>query len=129
MTNLEKAIEAIEKQQGKLKKFSMAHTVGEQLKDILRDQPTAAGIVLQDLANAGMGIVDCEKKIAAYASKHREGSAGCCPPQEADRIIREFYGIPARPDPVRLTFTSGPALAAQVQKETKPKKINLASFL
>ena len=129
MTDLEKALEAIEKQQGKLKKFSMAHTVGEQLKDILRDQPTAAGIVLQDLANAGMGIVDCEKKIAAYASKHREGSAGCCPPQEADRIIREFYGIPARPDPVRLTFTSGPALAAQVQKETKPKKINLASFL
>ena len=46
MTDLEKAIEAIEKQQGKLKKFSMAHTVGEQLKDILRDQPTAAGIVL-----------------------------------------------------------------------------------
>ena len=129
MTDLEKAIEAIEKQQGKLKKFSMAHTVGEPLKDILRDQPTAAGIVLLDLANAGMGIVDCEKKIAAYASKHREGSAGCCPPQEADRIIREFYGIPARPDPVRLTFTSGPALAAQVQKETKPKKINLASFL
>ena len=39
MTDLEKAIEAIEKQQGKLKKFSMAHTVGEQLKDILRDSP------------------------------------------------------------------------------------------
>ena len=96
MTDLEKAIEAIEKQQGKLKKFSMAHTVGEQLKDILRDQPTAAGIVLQDLANAGMGIVDCEKKIAAYAREHREGNGGCCPPQEADRIIREFYGIPAR---------------------------------
>ena len=129
MTDLEKAIEAIEKQQGKLKKFSMAHTVGGQPKDILRDQPTAAGIVLQDFENPGMSIVDCEKKIAAYASKHREGSAGCCPPQEADRIIREFYGIPARPDPVRLTFTSGPALATQVQKETKPKKINLASFL
>ena len=129
MTDLEKAIEAIEKQQGKLKKFSMAHTVGEQLKDILRDQPTAAGIVLQDFENPGMGIVDCEKKIAAYAKEHREGNGGCCPPLEADRIIREFYGIPARPDPVRLTFASGPALAAQVQKETKPKKINLASFL
>lgn len=129
MTDLEKVIEAIEKQQEKLKKFSMAHTVGEQLKDILRDQPTASGIVLQDFENAGMGITDCEKKIADYASKHREGRAGCCPPQEADRIIREFYGIPARPDPVHLTFTPGPALADQVQKETKPKKINLASFL
>ena len=29
MTDLEKAIEAIEKQQGKLKKFSMAHTEGK----------------------------------------------------------------------------------------------------
>lgn len=128
MTDLEKAIEAIEKQQGKLKKLSMAHTVGEQLKDILRDQPTAAGIVLQDLANTGMGITDCEKKIAAYASKNREGNAGCCPPQEADRIIREFYGIPARVV-IGIDLANGPDFTAEVRPAPKPKKINLANFL
>ena len=128
MTDLEKAIEAIEKQQGKLKKFSMAHTVGEQLKDILRDQPTAAGIVLQDLANAGMGIVDCEKKIAAYASKHREGNAGCCPPHEADRIIREFYGIPARAV-IGVDLANGPDFTAEVKPAPKHKKVNLANYL
>lgn len=121
MTDLEKAIEAIEKQQDKLKKFSMAHAVGEQLKDILRDQPTAAGIVLQDLANAGMEITDCEKKIAAYAREHREGSGGFCPPREADRIIREFYWIPARQ-----------AAAAPLQfaaPKQQPKKLSLTDFL
>lgn len=128
MTDLEKAIEAIEKQQGKLKKFSMAHTVGEQLKDILRDQPTAAGIVLQDLANAGMGITDCEKKIAAYAREHREGNGGCCPPQEADRIIREFYGIPARVV-IGVDLANGPDFTAEVKPAPKPKKFNLANYL
>ena len=128
MTDLEKAIEAIEKQQGKLKKFSMAHTVGEQLKDILRDQPTAAGIVLQDLANAGMEITDCEKKIAAYAREHREGNGGCCPPQEADRIIREFYGIPARVV-IGVDLANGPDFTAMVKPAQKPKKINLAKYL
>ena len=128
MTDLEKAIAAIEKQQGKLKKFSMAHTVGEQLKDILRNQPTAAGIVLQDLENAGMGIVDCEKKIAAYANNHREGSAGCCPPLEADRIIREFYGIPARVV-IGVDLANGPDFTAEVKPAPKPKKINLANYL
>lgn len=128
MTDLEKAIEAIEKQQGKLKKFSMAHAVGEQLKDILRDQPTAAGIVLQDLANAGMEITDCEKKIAAYAREHREGNGGCCPPQEADRIIREFYGIPARVV-IGVDLANGPDFTAEVKLAPKPKKFNLANYL
>ena len=129
MTDLEKAIEAIENQQGKLKQVSMAYTVGEQLKDILRTQPSAAGIVLQDLENDGMGIADCEKKIAAYASKHREGSAGCCPPQEADRIIREFYGIPAGGVVIGLDLARGPDFTPEAKPAQKPKKISLANFL
>lgn len=129
MTDLEKAIEAIENQQGKLKQFSMAYMVGEQLKDIFRTQPSAAGIVLQDFENAGMGIADCEKKIAAYASKHREGSAGCCPPQEADRIIREFYGIPAGGVVISLDLARVPDFAAEAKQAQKPKKVNLAKYL
>ena len=125
MTDLENAIEAITQQQSKLQKNSAPFFVGEQLKDILRGTPSAAGIVLQDLKTAGMGIADCEKKIADFASKHRTGSTGCCPPMEADRIIREFYGIPF----VVVDLANGPDWTANAKPAQKQKKVNLADFL
>lgn len=90
--SMETTIKAIEEQQ-KGNEQTPAWCVGEQLKDILRSTPAAADIVGQDLARKGMGIADCEKKIHECADKHRHGACGFCPPQEADRIIREFYGI------------------------------------
>ena len=63
--------------------------VGEQIKDICEKDSKACEIVLQDLENEKMSIAECEKLIQAYAKKN----GGCTPPQEADRIIREFYGI------------------------------------
>lgn len=125
MTDLENAIEAITQQQNKLQKNSAPFFVGEQLKDILRGTPSAAGIVLQDLKTAGMGIEDCEKKIADFASKHRTGSTGCCPPMEADRIIRKFYGIPF----VGVDLANGPDWTTNAKQTQKQKKVNLADFL
>lgn len=125
MTDLENAIEAITQQQSKLQKNSAPFFVGEQLKDILSGTPSTAGIVLQDLKTAGMGIADCEKKIADFASKHRTGSTGCCPPMEADRIIREFYGIPL----VGVDLANGPDWTANAKPAQKQKKVNLADFL
>ena len=69
--------------------------VGEQLKDILRDQPGFAQLVLQDLENESMTIRACEKKIKEYADKHKTGNFACVIPAEAERIIREFYGLHA----------------------------------
>ena len=92
---METAIAAIEKQQREATESSAAWCVGEQLKDILRSMPEAAEIVEQDIAQKGMGIADCEHKIKGYADQHRHGGCGFCPPHEADRIIREFYGIAA----------------------------------
>lgn len=89
MDKLYKAVEMIGEQQAALKQKNQIYWVGEQLKDILRAAPGAAGVVMEDLRQSGMTITDCEKKIAAYA----KGNGGCCPPQEADKIIREFYGI------------------------------------
>ena len=125
MTDLENAIDAITQQQNKLQKNSAPFFVGEQLKDILRGTPSAAGIVLQDMKTAGMGIADCEKKIADFASKHRAGSTGCCPPMEADRIIREFYGIHF----VGIDLANGPDWTANAKPAQKQKKVNLADFL
>lgn len=123
MTALENAIQEITAQQAKLNQYSPAFQLGEQLKDIISESPDVAGIVLEDLKQKGMGmgITDCEKKIAAFAREHKSGNYGCCPPKEADRIIREFYGIPTRQ-----------AAAAPLQFATpkqQPKKLSLTDFL
>lgn len=70
--------------------------VGEQLKDMLRVEPHLADIVAQDLDVKEMSLAECEKKIKAFADKHKTGSFSCVIPSEAERIIREFYGLPAR---------------------------------
>ena len=67
--------------------------VGEQLADIIRHDPAAQEIVSRDLDAAGMGLADCEKRIRAFADAHKTGNFACVIPSEAEKIIREFYGI------------------------------------
>lgn len=90
---LEKTIAKIEAQQKELDEFSPVYQVGEQLKDILRDDPAQAGIVFEDLENPDMSIAKAERKIKEFADKHKKGGASCVPPRIADKIIREFYGL------------------------------------
>lgn len=87
------AIEKIEAQQKNEKEFSRVWAVGEQLKEICSD-PACAKLVDADLDNPQMSLIECEKKIRAYANKHREGSFACVVPQMAEKIIRDFYGLP-----------------------------------
>lgn len=84
----EKLCEKIAEQQTGKEKTPVFY-VGEQIKDICRGDNKACEIVLQDLEKESMSIAECEKKIQAFAKTN----GGCTPPQEADRIIREFYGI------------------------------------
>lgn len=96
MTDLNTVLDKITAQQSQYKKGSAPWCVGEQLKDILRAQPEAADLVAQDLEQKGMGLADCEKQIAAFAKSNSQGNVGYCGPADSDRIIREFYGLPAR---------------------------------
>lgn len=80
--------------------------VAQQLKDILRADPSLEEIVDKDLEAKGMSVADCEKKIKARADaihKEKKLKGVCIPPQEAEKIIREFYGLPeigaAEPEP------------------------------
>ena len=84
--------EKINAQQGKER--TAVWMVGEQLKDMIRDDPMAQEIVDRDLDIKEMGLEACEKKIKAFADGHRTGSFACVTPAEAERIIREFYGLP-----------------------------------
>lgn len=66
---------------------------GEQLKDMIRNDVRAQEIVSQDLDVPEMSLAECEKRIKAYADKHKTGNFACVTPIEAENIIREFYGI------------------------------------
>lgn len=92
--------------------------VGDQLKDICRRQPHLEQIVLEDLENPDMSLEKCERKIKAWADKQRKGqSCVAVPPNVAEDIIREFYGLGKAED------------AQKPQAETKGKILSLEDFL
>lgn len=125
MTELQTALDRIAAQQDKHRQGSAPWCVGEQLKNILRAQPEAADLVAKDLDQNGMGLADCEKKIADFAQKNKQGNVGFCGPADADRIIREFYGMPERsetPSPIAPAGT-------QAAVPTRRKIIRLEDFL
>ena len=72
--------------------------VGQQLKEICYADPHCAEIVSQDLDSESMSLVKAAQKIKDYADEqHRKnkGSFVCVPPDVAEGILREFYGLPA----------------------------------
>lgn len=109
MSILEKAMLAIEAQQPKER--TAVWMVGEQLKDMLRAEPHLAEIVEQDLGVKEMSLANCEKKIKAFSDKNKPKGANCfcVSPAESDRIIREFYGLPARDPLSQPVAASSPA--------------------
>ena len=94
MSYVEKAIAVIGAQQAEVKARSAQWMVGEQLKDICRHEPGCAELIYQDLQVKEMSITETEKKIKAFADKNKTGNFACVTPMEADRILREFYGLP-----------------------------------
>lgn len=93
---LDSVIAKIEAQQ-KGKEGTAAFMVGEQLKDICRNNPAAAELVDKDLDVPEMSIDCAEKKIKEYADKQKKvNNCVCVPPDAAEKIIREFYGLPER---------------------------------
>ena len=106
-------------QQGK--ENSPAWMVGEQLKDICRREPHCEQVLLEDLQNPDMSIEKAERKIKAYADKQkRTGNCVCVPPNVAERIIREFYGLG---EPERAGALPGS------ERATAPKILSLEDFL
>lgn len=90
-----RALAMLEEQQTKVQPRSPQWMVGEQLKDICRHEPLCAELIAQDLENPEMFITEAEKQIKKFADKHKTGNFGCVTPAEADRILREFYGLPS----------------------------------
>ena len=95
------AIDKLREQQSKVRERGPQWMVAEQLMDICRAEPICAELLDQDLDVEAMSITEAEKKIKAYADAHKTGSFACVTPAEADKILREFYGLPQRGKPGR----------------------------
>lgn len=110
MNIIEQALQKITEKQSKFNESDKRYWIAEQVKDICRENEDNAHHIYNDLDDEQMSIKKIEERIANYAKKH----GGCCPPQPADKIIREFFGL-AEP-------TEKPA-------EPKNEMIDLADFL
>lgn len=74
--------------------------VGEHLKELCRASSHDAEIILQDLEIPEMSLAKAEEKIEALAKqrevRHGNKGTGFVAPQEAENILRKFYGLTAR---------------------------------
>lgn len=107
--------EMIEAQQ-KGKEDTTSWMVGEQLKDICRQDPHCAEIVAKDLDNPSMSILECEKQIKDKADEiQKKGKQKCVgiPPNVAERVIRKFYGLPE----AQITLAAAPVPASEPEPE------------
>lgn len=104
---IQEAITKLREQQSKVKERSPQWMVAQQLMDLVRAEPQCAEIIVQDLEVEAMSIIEAEKKIKAFADAHKTGSFSCVTPEESDRILREFYGLPPRSGRGDLDPTGG----------------------
>ena len=89
----EKVVALIEKQQ-KDHEEDAVFMVGEQLKDIAKNNQEAAQILLDDLSVEGMGIEEAEKAIHDFANKnHGKAKSFCVSPKKAEEILRQGLSI------------------------------------
>lgn len=115
---IQKAIDRITEQQKGVSEEDTVFGVGEQLKDICRESAEIAELVYQDLENPEMSIKKAEAKIHAKADelyKKNKGRQICVTPLIADKILRNFYGLPPKGET--------PAI------ETEPKLIDINDFI
>lgn len=109
------AIEKIEAQQ-KGREGTAPWMVGEQLKDMLRAEPWLEDLLDKDLDVKDMSLASAERKIKAYADGHKTGNFACVTPMQADKILREFYGMPGSGDERIATAPAAPRNDRRDQK-------------
>ena len=69
--------------------------IGEQLKEIAEREPLSAELLERDLEIEEMNLEAVEKHFQEYADRnHGKAKAFCITPKVAERLLREFYGLP-----------------------------------
>ena len=69
--------------------------IGEQLKEIAEREPLSAELLERDLEIEEMNLEAAEKHFQEHADRnHGKAKAFCITPRVAERLLREFYGLP-----------------------------------
>lgn len=102
--------------------------IGEQLKEMAQRDPLCAELLARDLKIKEMNLAAAEKRFSEYAGKNRgKANVFCVTPAVAEKLLREFYGLPAPGDP---DGENGEAHKADFAKsEDQTGYIDLSSFL
>ena len=103
---LQEATEIIRKQQGPRGPVWMC---GEQLLEMIAPDEAAAKLVLDDLKERGL-LFACEANIRAFAQKN----GSCCTGQEAEKIIRKYFGLPEQTAAPKPEPAAPPAPAGNI---------------
>ena len=94
--------------------------IGEQLKEIAEKEPLSAELLERDLLIKEMNLEAAEKHFQEYADKnHGSGKCFCITPPVAEKILREFYGLPKPED----------TAPAKPEPEAPAGYIDLSAFL
>ena len=69
--------------------------IGEQLKEIAEREPLSAELLERDLEIEEMNLEAAENHFQEHADRnHGKAKAFCITPKVAERLLREFYGLP-----------------------------------
>ena len=69
--------------------------IGEQLKEIAEREPLSAELLERDIEIKEMNLEAAEKHFQEYSDKnHGKAKTFCITPKVAERLLREFYGLP-----------------------------------
>lgn len=110
--NRDTALRLINEQQTKLNKKSVAHAIGEMLKEMTGNDAKAAELIAQDLKKESMGLAEAGKYLGDEAYKaHKAADGGgsyAMTTEEARGLLYKFYCIPDEPahpcpGPISLT--------------------------
>lgn len=91
-------LENIIREQQKGKEGKQEFSVGNHLLDMARQQPEIAELLAQDLTVPEMDLTAAAAKIKEYADEKHKKSGGkcvCVMPEEAEKVLRAFYHLPA----------------------------------
>ena len=94
--------------------------IGEQLLEIAGSEPLSAQLIEKDLDVPEMSLSAAARHLQSYAdSNHGKAKCFCITPSVADRLLREFYGLPIPEEnaPEKKEADSGD-LSAQTPDET-----------
>lgn len=104
------------------------YMIGEQLKEIAEREELSAELLERDLEIGEMSLEAAEKRFEKYADEnHGKAKVFCITPVVAEQILREFYGLPKKPE--KKEADAGYTASEKRSEDNAAGYIDLSSFL